>query len=118
MWRDNTYPGAGCDVPSPLYSFSFNVNKDWSRRYALQAEILDYLRRTADEFGVTPLMRFDHEIVSAHWIEDDRQWEVGFAGGTSERVDILISAVGQLSRPKLPPIPGIEDFQGEQFHSA
>ena len=118
VWRDNTYPGAGCDVPSPLYSFSFNVNKDWSRRYALQAEILDYLRRTADEFGVTPLVRFDHEIVSAHWIEDDRQWEVGFAGGTSERVDILISAVGQLSRPKLPPIPGIEDFQGEQFHSA
>ena len=118
VWRDNTYPGAGCDVPSPLYSFSFAVNKDWSRRYALQPEILDYLRRTAADFGITPRVRFEHEVVAAHWDEDALQWEVTFAHGATERVDILISAVGQLSRPRLPNIPGIDDFSGEQFHSA
>jgi cation diffusion facilitator CzcD-associated flavoprotein CzcO len=118
VWRDNTYPGAGCDVPSPLYSFSFAVNQDWSRRYALQPEILDYLRRTADDLGIAALVQYGHEVVSAHWDEDAQRWEVGFTGGETQRVDVLISAVGQLSRPRLPSIPGIADFAGEQFHSA
>ncbi|EFQ83847.1 hypothetical protein HMPREF0063_10563 [Aeromicrobium marinum DSM 15272] len=118
VWRDNTYPGAGCDVPSPLYSYSFAVNTAWSRRYALQPEIHDYLARVADDFGIRPCIRFGHEVVSAHWQEADSQWEVGFASGATERVDILISAVGQLSEPRLPAIPGIEDFAGTSFHSA
>ncbi len=118
VWRDNTYPGAGCDVPSPLYSFSFAVNTDWSRRYALQPEIHAYLRRTADDLGITPLVQLRREVVSAHWHETDRQWEVGFADGSVERVQVLVSAVGQLSEPRLPSIPGIDDFEGDAFHSA
>ncbi len=65
VWRDNTYPGAGCDVPSPLYSFSFEPNPHWSRRYALQDEIHTYMRSVADKHGITPLVRFGHEVVAA-----------------------------------------------------
>ena len=118
VWRDNTYPGAGCDVPSPLYSFSFAVNKRWSRRYALQPEIREYLHRTAAQYGITERIRFGTEVVSAHWDAGAAQWEVGFADGGSDRVDVLVSAVGQLSRPRLPLIPGLEDFEGRWFHSA
>ncbi len=118
VWRDNTYPGAGCDVPSPLYSFSFAVNTRWTRRYALQPEIRAYLHRVADEYGITERIRFGREVVSAHWDEGARQWDVGFADGTQESVDVLVSAVGQLSRPRLPSIPGLDDFAGEAFHSA
>ena len=115
VWRDNTYPGAGCDVPSPLYSFSFAPNPDWSRRYALQPEIHAYIRKVADSEGITPLVQFGKEVVAAAW---DDAWTVTFADGSSEVVDVLVSAVGQLSRPVLPPIPGIADFAGESFHSA
>lgn len=118
VWRDNTYPGAGCDVPSPLYSYSFAVNTQWSRRYALQPEIRAYLQRVAEEFGVSERVRFGREVVSAHWDEAGSRWRVGFADGSHEEVDVLVSAVGQLSRPRLPAIPGIETFAGTAFHSA
>ena len=118
VWRDNTYPGAGCDVPSPLYSYSFAVNTRWSRRYALQPEIRAYLHRVADEFGITERVAFGREVTSAHWDEATSQWDVGFADTSHERVDVLVSAVGQLSRPRLPAIPGIETFAGTSFHSA
>ena len=118
VWRDNTYPGAGCDVPSPLYSFSYEPNPQWTRRYALQEEIHGYIRRVADKHGITPLVRFDHEVVAATWDEGTSQWTVTFQDATTETVDLLISAVGQLSRPRLPAIPGIETFQGTSFHSA
>lgn len=118
VWRDNTYPGAGCDVPSPLYSFSFAPESAWTRRYALQPEIHAYMRRVADQFGITDRIRFGHEVVSAHWDDDTDQWEVGFADGRTDRVALLVSAVGQLSRPTLPPIEGIDDFAGTSFHSA
>lgn len=118
VWRDNTYPGAGCDVPSPLYSFSFEVNRSWSRRYALQPEIHAYLKRVARDRGVAPLIRHGREVVSAHWDEQSRAWEVGFGDGTTEVVDVLVSAVGQLSRPRLPRIEGLDSFEGDAFHSA
>lgn len=118
VWRDNTYPGAGCDVPSPLYSYSFAVNTRWSKRYALQPEIRDYLHRVADEYGITPRVQLGREVVSAHWQDDEQAWDVGFADGVVERVDVLVSAVGQLSEPRLPAIEGIDDFAGESFHSA
>jgi cation diffusion facilitator CzcD-associated flavoprotein CzcO len=124
VWRDNTYPGAGCDVPSPLYSFSYAPNPRWTRRYALQEEIHAYLRTVADTYGVTPLIRFGHEIVAATWNEDSSTWTVTFAdpstnsGSREETVDILISAVGQLSRPALPRIDGVDTFTGTSFHSA
>ncbi|GAA0189597.1 NAD(P)/FAD-dependent oxidoreductase [Aeromicrobium sp. Leaf291] len=118
VWRDNTYPGAGCDVPSPLYSYSFAVNTQWSKRYALQPEIREYLHRVADEYGITPRVQLGREVVSAHWQQDEQAWDVGFADGVVERVDVLVSAVGQLSEPRLPALPGLEDFAGDWFHSA
>ncbi len=118
VWRDNTYPGAGCDVPSPLYSFSYEPNPRWTRRYALQEEIHAYIRRVADKHGITPLVQLGREVVAATWAEDSSTWTVTFADESTETVDILVSAVGQLSRPKLPPIPGIETFKGTSFHSA
>jgi len=124
VWRDNTYPGAGCDVPSPLYSFSFEPNPHWSRRYALQEEIHAYIRSVADTYGITPLVRFDREVVAARWDEESATWTVTIAdastgsGTTEETVDILISAVGQLSRPVPPRIDGLDSFEGTSFHSA
>ena len=124
VWRDNTYPGAGCDVPSPLYSFSYEPNPHWSRRYALQEEIHAYIRSVADKHGITPLVRFGHEVVAARWNEASSTWTVTFgdpstgSGSKEETVDILVSAVGQLSRPTLPRIEGIDSFTGPSFHSA
>lgn len=118
VWRDNTYPGAGCDVPSPLYSLSYEPSRRWKRRYALQDQILEYLQDVADKYDVTRRIRFDHEVVSATWQESSCTWAVGFADGSSDSVDVLVPAVGQLSRPVLPPIPGVEDFAGASFHSA
>ena len=118
VWRDNTYPGAGCDVPSPLYSFSFEPNPNWSRRYALQEEIHAYIKSVADTYGITPLVQFGREVIAASYDDDAANWTVAFASGEQQTVDILISAVGQLSRPRLPDIKGIERFQGTSFHSA
>lgn len=118
VWRDNTYPGAGCDVPSPLYSFSYEPNPRWTRRYALQEEIHAYIRAVADKHGVAPLVRYGREVVAATWDEASSTWTVTFADESTETVDILISAVGQLSLPKLPSIPGVETFKGTSFHSA
>lgn len=118
VWRDNTYPGAGCDVPSPLYSFSFDVNRTWKRRYALQPEIHAYLRRVAEKRGIAARIRFGHEVVAARWREDDQNWSVTFADGATDEVDVVISAVGQLSEPRLPAIEGLDTFAGDWFHSA
>jgi len=118
VWRDNTYPGAGCDVPSPLYSFSYEQSTRWHRRYGLQGQILEYLDDTAAKYGITPRIRFGHEVVAAAWDDEARTWTVRFAHGESDTVDILVSAVGQLSRPMLPDVAGRERFQGPSFHSA
>ncbi|GAA3541366.1 flavin-binding monooxygenase [Aeromicrobium flavum] len=115
VWRDNTYPGAACDVPAPLYSFSFAPNDDWSRRYPGQAEILGYLRRVADQYGVTRRTRFGARVVSARWV--DETWRVTFDDGTVETVDVLISAVGQLSEPSAPDVDGWETFDGTVLHA-
>lgn len=118
VWRDNTYPGAGCDVPSPLYSFSYAPNPSWSRRYALQPEILAYLRSTADTYGISESVAYGCEVVAATFEESSSRWTVTFADGGSETVDLLVAAVGQLSRPSWPVIEGLADFDGPVFHSA
>lgn len=118
VWRDNTYPGAACDVPSPLYSFSYEPSADWSSRYAKQDEILAYIQRTATKYGIAPLVQLDKDVVAAHYDEDAATWTVRFADDSEQTVDILISAVGQLSQPVLPSIPGVESFEGRSFHSA
>ena len=116
-WRANTYPGAACDVPSRLYSFSFAPNPDWSRSFSPQHEILDYLRRCAREFGVLPNIRFETCVEEAAWDEDARRWNVSTTAGDLT-CDALVSGTGSLSAPKLPPIPGAGTFAGKVFHSA
>jgi cation diffusion facilitator CzcD-associated flavoprotein CzcO len=116
-WRDNTYPGAACDVPSHLYSFSFAPNPDWSRSFSPQAEIQEYLRRTATEFGVRAHIRFHHEVLGAVWDETAQRWRVQTNAGEFE-ADVLISATGALSDPQVPPLPGLDRFEGTVFHSA
>lgn len=116
-WRDNAYPGAACDVPSHLYSFSFAPNPHWSARYASQAEILAYLAGVADRFGITPHIRLNTPVRRAA-LAADLTWRIELDDGLSERFDIVITAVGQLSQPATPPFPGLETFAGDAFHSA
>jgi cation diffusion facilitator CzcD-associated flavoprotein CzcO len=116
-WRDNTYPGAACDVPSQLYSFSFAPNPEWSMSYSPQPEILDYLRRLAARSGVLDRFLFDTVVEDAYWDEDTQRWQVTTSAGRVT-ARFLISGTGALMEPKLPEIGGIETFQGQVFHSA
>jgi cation diffusion facilitator CzcD-associated flavoprotein CzcO len=116
VWSANTYPGAACDVPSQLYSLSFAPNLRWSGNYPPQAEIRAYVERVAENFGVTPLIRFRTTVRAAAWQGD--HWTVTLEPGGTEDFDVLISAVGQLSTPVLPAIPGLDTFAGTSFHSA
>lgn len=118
VWRDNDYPGAACDVPSHLYSFSFEPKPDWSRRFAPQAEIHQYLRDCARKYGLLPHIRFSTEVRGAEFDEQAGEWLIELADGLTHRADIVITATGQLSRPAYPRIPGIDTFAGEIFHSA
>ncbi len=116
-WRDNTYPGCACDIRSDLYSFSFAPNPDWKHRYARQPEILAYLKRAAEEFGVVPHIRFHHEMQEARWDDGAALWRIHTNGGEySARV--LVSGHGPLTLPVWPDLPGLERFAGERFHSA
>jgi cation diffusion facilitator CzcD-associated flavoprotein CzcO len=117
-WRDNTYPGAACDVPSHLYSYSFAQNTEWSRRFAPQAEIHQYLRDTADKFGIVPHIRFNAEVTALEFVEATATWAITLEDGSAHVADVIITATGLLSRPLIPGIPGIDTFEGEQFHSA
>jgi cation diffusion facilitator CzcD-associated flavoprotein CzcO len=113
-WRDNTYPGAACDVPSHLYSFSFERKTDWSRRFPPQQEILDYLRHCAAKYRVEP--RFNVEVKEAVFDAADGVWRVRTADGEELVSRALITACGQLNRPAYPSIPS--DFRGTAFHSS
>jgi cation diffusion facilitator CzcD-associated flavoprotein CzcO len=116
-WRDNTYPGCRCDVPSHLYSFSFAPNPNWSSTFSPQSEILDYLKDCAERYGVMPHVRFDTELEGASWDDDRQVWEIETSQGPLT-ADILIAAQGPLSEPSLPKVPGIDSFEGTAFHSA
>jgi cyclohexanone monooxygenase len=118
VWRDNTYPGAACDVPSHLYSFSFEPKPDWSRTFAPQAEILGYLQHCARKYELLPHIRFGSEVASAAWDEATSTWRVTLTDGRVYRSTVLVTGAGQLSRPSLPALPGIETFRGPSFHSA
>jgi len=116
-WRDNHYPGCACDVQSHVYSFSFAPNPHWSRQFAPQAEIRAYLERCAKDFGVTPHLHFDMALSRAVFDESRQRWALSFANGRQLSARVLISGMGGLSRPALPDIPGLADFQGKSFHS-
>lgn len=116
-WRDNIYPGAACDVPSNLYSFSFARNPQWSRSYSPQPEILAYLQACVERFGVVPHLRLNHEVTNARWDDHRRRWAVETTGG-AYAARILVSGAGPLSDPSIPDLPGISEFRGATFHSA
>jgi cation diffusion facilitator CzcD-associated flavoprotein CzcO len=118
VWRENTYPGAGCDIPSPLYSFSFEPNPHWPKRFSLQPEIHAYLKGVVAKYGLEPHIRFRTEITGAEFDEDRGLWRVTAATGETFESDVFVPAVGQLSRPVWPDIPGRERFAGHSFHSA
>lgn len=117
-WRDNTYPGAACDVPSHLYSYSFAPKHDWSHRFAPQAEILAYQKDCAKQFGLYEHIQFNREVSSAVFDESLKQWVVTDTQGQQIQAQFLISATGQLNRPAYPNIEGLNDFKGPIFHSA
>ncbi|MGW4029524.1 flavin-containing monooxygenase [Streptomyces sp. NPDC004838] len=116
-WRDNTYPGCACDVPSRLYSFSFAPNPDWSRRYAPQREIAQYLRRCVEQYALEPHLRLGCELRRATWDAERQRWELRTGQGTMS-ADHLVMAQGPLSEPAVPSLPGMDGFAGELFHSA
>lgn len=117
VWRDNTYPGCACDVESHLYSFSFARNPSWSRSFSPAQEIHGYLRACAERFGILSRVRFDHEIRSATWDEDAQRWRLETKHGVYT-ADAFVAAVGGLSEPAVPSLPGLETFAGTTFHSA
>ncbi|MGO4202196.1 flavin-containing monooxygenase [Rhodococcus sp. TAF43] len=117
-WRDNTYPGCACDIPSPLYSYSFDQNPNWSHLFAPQPEILEYLETFAHRRGLTGRIRFGRRVSAAEWDERRQAWTVTTANGERYEYTHLVSAVGLLHRPKTLAIPGLENFTGTAFHSA
>ncbi|WGY70153.1 alpha/beta hydrolase fold domain-containing protein [Burkholderia cepacia] len=118
VWRDNSYPGAACDVPSHLYSFSFEPNPAWSRVFAPQPEIHAYLQHCARKYGLARHLRFGAEVEHARYDEAHALWHVTLADGTTLGAAVLVSGTGQLSRPAMPDLPGIDTFRGRAFHSA
>src|SRR5688500_6329622 len=116
-WRDNTYPGCACDVPSHVYSFSFAPNPDWSSTFSPQSEINDYIRDVAESEGVTPHVRFGCELEDARWDPASQRWRITTSGGSVE-AKVLISAQGPFSDAQIPELRGLERFRGTVFHSA
>ncbi|WP_405972492.1 NAD(P)/FAD-dependent oxidoreductase [Streptomyces sp. NBC_00988] len=116
-WRDNSYPGCACDVPSHLYSFSFAPNADWPRTFSGQEHIRAYLENVADVFRLRPHIRFNSEVKMMTWDAERLRWDIETTGG-SYSADLVVSATGPLSDPKVPDVPGLDSFPGKVFHSA
>ncbi|WKX72213.1 NAD(P)/FAD-dependent oxidoreductase [Streptomyces sp. XD-27] len=116
-WRDNTYPGCACDVPSHLYSFSFAPNPRWPRNFSGQPHIRAYLEHVTDTFGLRPHIRFDSEVRALRWDTGALRWEIDTARGALT-ADLVVAAAGPLSDPKVPDIQGLDTFPGKVFHSA
>ncbi len=117
-WRDNTYPGAACDVPSISYCFSFEQKTDWSRKWAPHDEILGCLEHCARKYELLPHIRFGTEIAGAVFDQAEGAWHLRTTSGETFVADFLVCGTGQLNRPSTPVIPGASDFRGECFHSA
>jgi cation diffusion facilitator CzcD-associated flavoprotein CzcO len=117
-WFYNSYPGAACDVPSHLYSFSYEQRRDWSRLCSPQSEILRYLRGVAEEYGVTGLIRFSQRVAECAFDPARGAWTIATEAGERHEADALILATGQLNRPAIPALPGSGRFAGRSFHSA
>ena len=119
-WRDNTYPGAQCDVPAHLYSYSFAPNPDWTRTYADGAEIQQYLRDCADRFGIRPRLRLNTTVTGVCWNTAANRWRLTTTGPDGDGVltaSVVVVASGLLSEPSVPDLEGLGTFRGETFHS-
>jgi len=117
-WRDNRYPGCACDVPSRMYSFSFEQKPDWSRDFATASEIWGYLRDVADRYAVRERIAFGADLRVAEWDEGARRWRLEAADGRAWTADSLVLGVGALHEPRLPDIEGLDTFAGEVMHTA
>ncbi len=117
-WRDNTYPGAACDVPSHVYSFSFEPNPRWSRAYSGQSEILAYMKRVVQKYDLEKHIVFDTQIIGAELNERDGEWTIYTADGGEIETRVLMLGVGALNHPRIPDIPGLQDFDRPHWHSA
>ncbi|OAP65618.1 hypothetical protein AYL99_01590 [Fonsecaea erecta] len=121
-WFENKYPGAACDVPAHIYTFSFAPKTDWSHYYAESDEIQEYFSSVADKYRVRRFIKFDHQLVSAEWNEQNAKYELQIKTSNGsilrDECDILVNACGILNAWKWPAIPGLQDFQGELLHSA
>jgi cation diffusion facilitator CzcD-associated flavoprotein CzcO len=117
-WRDNTYPGCACDIPSYLYSFSFEQNPRWQRMFAPWDEILAYLEHCATKYGVADKIRYGAEVTEAVFDEATSRWTVTINGDETLETRALVAGVGNLHQPKLPDLPGLDTFAGPAFHSA
>ncbi|MEB3031885.1 flavin-containing monooxygenase [[Mycobacterium] nativiensis] len=117
-WQANTYPGAQCDIPSALYSFSFAANPDWTRLYPLQSEIKSYLEACVKRYGIAGHLRFGADVAEATWNDDSQLWHVTTAGGQRYTFSTLVAATGPFSQPNTPEFDGMDDFTGPVLHSA
>lgn len=117
-WYHNRYPGAACDVPSHLYSFSFDCRPDWPRPFSPQPEILTYFEQCAKKHGLLPHIRFDTKVERAEWIDSESIWRVTTDGGDRYEARVLLCALGMFNELNHPDIPGLESFEGTSFHSA
>lgn len=117
-WRDNHYPGAACDVPSTLYSFSFEPNPEWSRSFPTQPELFEYQRHVARKYGLTPHVRLKADVQECRYDETTKRWTVTAKDGRVFEGSVVVSGMGGLSNPSYPNIPGLDQFEGDSFHSA
>ncbi len=117
-WRDNSYPGAACDVPSNLYSFSFALKPDWTRAFSSQSEIWDYMRHCVDRFDIGGHLRFGCSVAEARWDAAAERWHIRTVEGEEYAAPVLVWATGPLSEPSIPDFPGLAGFRGKVFHSA
>jgi cation diffusion facilitator CzcD-associated flavoprotein CzcO len=117
-WYWNRYPGCACDIPAHLYSFSFEIKRDWSRPYAPQPEILAYLEHCAEKYGLLPHCRFGDAVRRTRWNEAAAEWTLELDSGRIVVADVVVSAVGMFNEIATPAIPGLESFAGTVFHSA
>nr|WP_245585237.1 NAD(P)/FAD-dependent oxidoreductase [Solimonas flava] len=117
-WRDNSYPGAACDVQSHLYSYSFAPKADWTQRYAGWREIQDYILDVTERYRLRPYIRFGQEVSGAHFLQDEGRWRIETRGGDVILARHWVLASGPLHVPAIPDLPGLSSFKGKLFHSA
>lgn len=117
-WRENTYPGAECDIPSALYSYSYEPNPNWSYKWSHQPQILEYLHHCSDKYGVSQHIKYQQELTAAIWSEVEHVWTIKTKSGEHFKSKTFVSAIGQLHHPSFPPIDGVGQFSGASFHSA